>query len=107
MVPPDGVTSDKPRRRRAGGQLPLLLQHCALALRQRRESLVTRNRAAQLVKIPGAFRFRRLFHLEQIGRMDGAAVWLHLALAEKRIVGRERLHFVHELGALVWLAATR
>src|ERR1039457_984880 len=64
----------------------------AVAFLDRPEGLVRRNGSAGLIEVAGIFRLFRLLHLEQIGRMDDAAVGAHAALAEQRIVGRHRLH---------------
>src|ERR1700676_5274433 len=97
------VTRKKTRRRWRRRAWYLFLQQGALAFGERRERLVARNRADQLVEVPGGLGFRRLLDLEQIGRMDGAAVGLNLALAEQRIVGRHRLHLFHHLVPLCGL----
>src|SRR5271170_2301271 len=88
----------------AGG---LFFQQGTGALVQRRKRLVARNRSDQLVEVPRRFGFRGTLDLEQIGRMDGAAVGLDAALAEQRIVGRDRLHLFYDLDAVVRIAAER
>src|SRR3979411_2365161 len=90
-----------------GGQSLSLLQHRTLAFRKRREGLVARNRADQLVEIPRSLGFRGLLDLEQIGRMDGAAVGLDLALAKQRVIGWDRFHLLHDLDAIMRVAAER
>src|ERR1700722_2367516 len=85
----------------------LLLQQCTGALVERRKGLVARNRADQLVEIPGTLGFRGLLDLEQVGRMDAAAVGFDRTLAEQRIVGRHRLHLVDDLDAVMRIAAER
>src|SRR5664279_3331523 len=82
--------------------LPLFHQR-AVAILQRPERLVGRDRRADLVVVPRALRFRRLLDFDQVRRMDLAAVDADRALAEQRIVGRHFLHLGHDLGAVVAL----
>src|SRR5215510_5853701 len=60
----------------------------ATALGERPERLVLRDGGAHFVIVPGTLRFRRLLDLEQIHRVDLAAVRAHGTLAEQRVVGR-------------------
>ena len=69
----------------------------------RPEGLVGRDRGADLVVVARALRLGRLLHLEQVGRVDLAAVGADRALAEQRVVGRHRLHLRDDLGAVVGL----
>src|SRR6187551_3373163 len=59
----------------------------ATALLDRTKRLVRRNGGADLVEVTGIFGFRRLLHLEQIGRMHLASIGADGALAKQRIVG--------------------
>src|SRR2546422_9198679 len=88
---------------RAPGPPRLLLHERAVALVHRPERLLGRNRGAHLVVVPRALGLRRLLHLEQVDRMDLAAVGAHHTLAEDRIVGRQLLHLGDDLGAVVAL----
>ncbi len=104
---PTLVTRRQFRRREAGGMHRYFFNSGQVLSDSGVNASIGRNRADQLVEIPGVFRFRRLLHLEQIGRMDRAAVGLDLALAEQRIVGRDRFHLVHDLDAVMRIAAER
>src|SRR6266571_2361115 len=73
----------------------------ALAILQRAEGLIRGDRRADLVIVPGTFRLGGLFRLEQICRMDLAAVGANHALAEQRIIGRHLLHLGDDLGAVI------
>ena len=78
------------RRRRSAAVLSV--DHRTAAVLQRTESLIRWNGGAQLVVVAGIFRLFRRLDLEQIGRVDLAAVGADLALAEQRIVGRKLFH---------------
>lgn len=67
----------------------LLLHQRAIAGFERLGRVFRRDGGDQLVVVPGIFRLFRLFHLEQIGRNDAAAVGAQRALAEQRIVSRD------------------
>src|SRR5262245_30877288 len=54
----------------------------AAAFRQRAERLIGRDGGAHLEVVPWALRFRRLLHLDQVHRVDLAAVGTHRAPAE-------------------------
>src|ERR1039458_4892586 len=54
----------------------------AVAFLERPEGLVRRNGSAGLIEVAGIFRLFRLLHLEQIGRVDDAAIGADAALAE-------------------------
>src|ERR1700687_6430997 len=95
------------RRHRAGGQPPLLLYQWTGTFRKRSESLLSRGRANQLVIIPRPLGFGWLLDLEQIGRVNLAAIRTDRALAEQGIVGRHFLHFRDDLCAIVRIAAPR
>src|ERR1700675_4969278 len=84
-----------------------LLDHRADALLERDKSLIRRNGGDELVIIPRIFRLRWLFHLEQIGRVNLAAVGADRAGAEQGIVGRHFLHLGDDRGAVVRIAAER
>src|SRR5262249_10610808 len=90
------------RKRGGAGRLKSLYER-TIAILQRPERLIGGNRRAGLVQIPFALRFGRLLHLEEIRRMDLAAVGAHRSLAEERIVGRHLLHLGDDLGAVVAL----
>src|SRR5499427_2728288 len=60
----------------------LAVHERAAAFRQRPERLIGRDGGADLEVVPPALRFRRLLHLDQIHRVDLAAVGAHRALAE-------------------------
>src|SRR5262249_47179330 len=51
----------------------------AAAFRQRPEGLIGRNGGADLEVVPRGLRFRRLLHLDQVHRVDLAAVGAHQA----------------------------
>src|ERR1700731_107704 len=72
----------------------------AMAVLERPERLVGRNGGQQLVEVARILRFRRRLHLEQIGRVDLAAVGADRALAEQGVVGRQLLHLGHHRGAV-------
>src|SRR5262245_33618544 len=59
------------------------LHQRAAAFGQRAEGFVRRNGGAELVVVPRSLRLRRLLDLEQIHRVDLAAVGAHRALAEQ------------------------
>src|SRR5438132_6930792 len=75
----------------------LLLRQRALALVERPERLLGRDGGAHLVVIPRALGLRGLLHLEEIHRMDLAAVGADGALAEEGVVGRHLLHLRDDL----------
>src|SRR5437660_6923081 len=79
------------------------LHQRALAILQRAERLIGRDRRAHLVIVPGSLRLRRLFHLDQVRRMDLAAVGADAAFAEQRIIGGHLLHLGDDLGSIVAL----
>src|SRR5262249_14341394 len=72
----------------------------AVAVLERTEGLVGRNGGAQLVEVARIFRLRRLLHLEQVGRVQLAAVGADRARAEQRIIGRQPLHLGDHGGAV-------
>src|SRR5262249_35284835 len=72
----------------------------AVAVLERTEGFVRRNRSAQLVEVAGIFRLTGLLHLEQIGRVQLAAVGADRALAEQRIVGWQLLHLGDHGGSI-------
>src|SRR5665647_1367304 len=57
-----------------------LLDQRANALLQRDKCLLRRNGGDELVVIPRIFRFRRLLHLEQIGRVNLSAVGIEISV---------------------------
>src|SRR5208282_4087415 len=75
-----------------GGGKSLPVHHRTVVVLHRPERLVRRYSGAQLVIVSRIFRFFPVFHLEQIGGVDFAAIGADGALAEQRIVGR---HFLH------------
>src|SRR5262245_30381807 len=75
-----------------GGINRLAADQRAAALVHRTERLVRRDGGTQLVEVPRALRLVRLLHLEEIHRMDLAAVGADFALAEQLVVGRHGLH---------------
>ena len=74
------------RRPEVCGRL-LLLHQRAVALVERAEGLLGRDRRADLVVVPRRLRLGRLLDLEQVGGVDLAAVGADRPLAEQRIVG--------------------
>src|SRR5664280_1649936 len=66
-----------------------------VAVLERTERFIRRDSGAQFVEVAGIFGFCRRLHLEQISRMQLAAVGADGALAEQRIVGRQFLHLRH------------
>src|SRR5882672_12404655 len=92
------------RRREAGGSPLLLLYQRTSAFRKRSESLLARRGSDQLVIVPRSLGLGRCLDLEQIGRVNLAAVYANSALAEQRIVGRHFLHFRYYLGAVMRIA---
>ena len=84
-----------------------LLQHRADALLERDEGFRRRDGGDEVVIVPRILRVRRLLHLEQIGRVDLAAVGADRALAEQRIVGRHFLHLGDDRAAVMRIAAER
>src|SRR5450631_4580677 len=87
--------------------IALFLHQRTLAGFERLGGIFRRDGGDGLVVVPGVFRLLGLFHLEQIGRNDPAAIDPQGALAEQRIVGREFLHLGDHLGAVMWIAAER
>ena len=69
------------------------------ALGQRPEGLLARGGGDQLVQVPGIAGFGRRLDLEQVGRVDRAAIGADGAGAEGVVVARHRLHPVHRLDA--------
>src|SRR5882672_5103923 len=63
-----------------------------IALVQRTERLLRRNARHDLEIVPVPFRLLGRFHLQQVHRVDFAAVLPDSSFAEKRIVGSRRFH---------------
>ena len=70
----------------------LLFYKRAVALINWAEGLISRNGRAELVIVPLALALLRRLHLEEIHRMDLAAICANLTLAEEPVIGRRRLH---------------
>src|SRR5207245_4059672 len=87
----------------APAQRELLLDELAPTLVERTKRLLGGNGRADLVVVPRVLRLGRLLHLDQVRRMDLAAVDTNRPLAEERIVGRQLLHLRDDLRALVAL----
>src|SRR5580698_395468 len=66
------------------------------AVFERTECFLRWNGAAQFVDVTRIFRFLGSFHLEQISRVNLAAVSADIALAEQRILGRYFLHLADD-----------
>src|SRR5438094_6801637 len=99
--PPHPHTASPPPL--APAQRGLLLDELAPTLIEWTKSLLGRNGRADLVVIPRVLRLGRLLHLDQVRRVDLAAVDTNRPLAEERIVGRQLLHLRDDPGALVTL----
>src|SRR3989442_5579807 len=115
---PDGAQPHREMRKRAAwsphpspgfapplapAQRGLLLDELAPTLIERTKSLLGRNGRADLVVIPRVLRLGRLLHLDQVRRVDLAAVDTNRPLPEERSVGRQLLYLRDDPGALVTL----
>jgi len=67
--------------------------------RHRAEGLLARCGVQQSVIVPGTSRLRRLFHFEQVCRVDLAAVFADTTTPERIIVSRHRLHADNRVAA--------
>src|SRR5919112_1301846 len=72
------------------------LHERAASLVERAERLLGRDGGPQLVIVPRTLGLLRLLHLEQIHRVNVPAVAADLALAEQPVLGRHRLHLLHD-----------
>src|SRR6059036_2561741 len=88
-----------PGPRPASAAPRLFLDELAPSLVEWPERLLGRDGRLDLVVVPRVLRLGRLLHLDEVRRMDLAAVDADRPLAEERVVGRQLLH----LGALVAL----
>src|SRR5881628_3060032 len=70
----------------------LFLDELAPSLVERPERLLGRDGRLDLVVVPRVLRLGRLLHLDEVRRMDLAAVDADGPLAEERVVGRQLLH---------------
>src|SRR4029453_10450977 len=75
----------------------------ALSILQRPERLIRRDRRAHLVVVPWTLGFGWLLHLDEVRRVDLAAVDADRPLAEQRIVGGHFLHLGDDFRAVVAL----
>src|SRR5262249_11161793 len=85
--------SDSPQAPRAYAPTPdLFLRQRTFALVERTPRLLRRNGRELLVVVPGRLALLGLLHLEQVHRVDLAAVDAHVALAHEPVFGRQLLH---------------
>src|SRR4051812_40292907 len=75
-----------------GWHLQLPTHQRTAAVLERTEGLRGRNGRKRLVEVTRILGLFGLLHLEEIRRMDLAAIGADCALAEQRIVGRHLLH---------------
>src|SRR5713101_9257013 len=81
----------------------LFLDELAPSLVEWPERLLGRDGRLDLVVVPRVFRLGWLLHLDEVRRMDLAAVDADGPLAEERVVRRQLLHLGDDLGAFVAL----
>src|SRR5689334_21960158 len=80
---------------------PASLHQRATALRDRTECLIGRNGRDQPVVIIRVFRLVRLLHLEQVHRVNDAAVLADGNVAEQLVLAFELLHLRHHVPGMI------
>src|SRR5207249_7257816 len=114
--PPDGAQPHRAMPSRASWSPPpsrppapgpaatrLLLHELTAPLIQRPERLLSGDSCADLVVVPRVLGLGGLLHLDEIRRMNLAAVDTNRPLAEERVVRRHLFHLGDDLGAVVAL----
>ena len=86
---------------KARGRCPHAFTNGQLALVQRTKSVLRLDRRDELEIVPIVLRLGGSLRLVEVHRMELAPVDADHSLAEQRIVGRDRLHGVDELDAVV------